>query len=103
MRTRSALGRLTGLAAAVVLVFAGGWVVGSSAGPPPRVDTVPSPRPAAAAGADPETATMGLVTTRAGYTLRPVKQVLPFEQQTEVAFTITGSDGAPVRAFDGGD
>ncbi len=96
-----ATGRAVGLLAAVALVFAGGWAVGSAAGPAPGVDLGAPPRPAAA-GVDPETATMGLVSTRAGYTLRPVRQVLPWNQPAEIAFTITGSDGAPVRAFDGG-
>lgn len=98
--TRAA-GRVTALLAAVALVFACGWALGSTRGPSTAVSTDPAPRPAAES-ADPETAPMGLVSTRAGYTLRPVGQVLPWNRPTEVAFTITGSDGLPVRAFDGG-
>lgn len=96
-----AVGRVTALVAAVALVFACGWALGSAQGAAPGVRTDPGPRPAADA-ADPETATMGLTSTRAGYTLRPVAPVLAWDQPTEVAFTITGSDGEPVRAFDGG-
>lgn len=98
--TRTA-GRLTALVAAVALVFAAGWALGSVGGAAPGVGTGPVARPAADS-ADPETAPMGLVSTRAGYTLRPVGTVLPWKRPTEVAFTVTGSDGEPVRAFDGG-
>ena len=92
---------MTALLAGVALLFAGGWALGGAGGAERGVISGPGPRPAAES-ADPETATMGLVSTRAGYTLHPVGQVLPWNEATEVAFTITGSDGVPVRAFDGG-
>ncbi|MDN5917516.1 MAG: hypothetical protein L0I76_20880 [Pseudonocardia sp.] len=65
-----------------------------------------SPGDASSAGgppdpADPESETTGLSSTRAGYTLVPTGTVLPWQEPTEVAFTITGSDGSPVRAFVG--
>lgn len=116
--------RVCGFAAAVVLAFAACWALGGTIGPgilpaaapetthaghgaPGRGATTPSAG-ASAAGAgrpardvDPEAATAGLSSTRAGYTLTPADTVLDWERPTEVAFTITGSDGTPVRAFDG--
>lgn len=109
--------RVGGFGAALALVLAGGWALGSTLGPtvgapgPAVVDTFPAggahatdaPADATHAGApgtDPEAATAGLSSTRAGYTLAPTATVLPWKQPTQVAFTITGSDGAPVRAFD---
>ncbi|TCK26464.1 hypothetical protein EV378_2301 [Pseudonocardia endophytica] len=96
---------MTALLAAVALVFAAGWALGSIGGAAPGSAGRLAPGPAlrnAVDTADPETAPMGLVSTRAGYTLHPVRTVLPWNQPTEVAFTLTGSDGVPVRAIDGG-
>ncbi|MET0188631.1 MAG: hypothetical protein ABW212_06505 [Pseudonocardia sediminis] len=71
----------------------------SSGGGPALDATAPGSAPAAPA--DPEAATMGLSSTRAGYSLVPTVTSLPWQEPTEVAFTITGSDGAPVQQFVG--
>ncbi len=49
-------------------------------------------------GADPAPA--GLAATEAGYSLVPQVTTLPLAETTEFAFTVTGSDGRPVTAFD---
>jgi hypothetical protein len=42
----------------------------------------------------------GLAATEAGYTLVPRVTTLPLAETTGFAFTVTGSDGRPVTAFD---
>ncbi|MBW0101731.1 hypothetical protein [Pseudonocardia sp. KRD291] len=114
--------RVGGFAAALALVFAGGWALGGTLGPvvggsgaatavvdasravgPGHGTGTPhaSPGGSPAAAPDPETEPAGLSSTRSGYTLVADGTVLDWKQPTEIAFTITGSDGAPVRAFDG--
>lgn len=98
--------RVVGFAVAVAVVFAGGSALGATAGPAPT-PALPAGDGAAAAGpgpgspAEPEAASAGLSSTRAGYSLVPARTTLPWKEPTEVAFAITGSDGAPVRAFAG--
>ncbi len=101
--------RLAGFGAALALVFAAAWATGSLVGPPPMTAAAPAPD-AHAAGSGHEAdghdhgaagvVSEGLVTTAAGYTLVP--QVTTFEagRPGEFAFTVTGSDGRPVTAFD---
>ena len=116
--------RVGGFALAVVLVFAGGSALGGAVGPARAPGPAAGPTghtagheapgagsrgPGAAAdsgagpadAAGPEAESRGLSSTRVGYSLVPTVRSLPWKQPTEVAFTITGSDGAPVRAFVG--
>jgi hypothetical protein len=102
--------RLAATAAALAMLVAGGWAVGGAVGPVRAVAAAPAGEAAEAMDGDgahagdgapdaaAETAALpGLATADRGYTLVPANTVHaggPF------AFTITGSDGTPVTAFD---
>lgn len=101
----SAGARLAGFGAASVLVFTAAWTAGGVSSAPvlPAVadgqdgqDAV-VPAGSTAPGPDPSG---GVLSTASGYTLVPQRTVMPYREPTEVAFTITGSDGAPVTRFD---
>lgn len=101
--------RLSGYAATLVLVFAAAWGVGVATGAPAaapaRADTADAPGATAGHGtgedhADSHAAGDGLVATAAGYTLVPRVSTLAPGRLGEFDFTITGSDGRPVTAFD---
>ncbi|OLM12442.1 hypothetical protein [Pseudonocardia sp. Ae505_Ps2] len=101
-----------------MLVFTAAWTAGgavsSTAGGVPETPTAGAPGDAdpgdvrgdggvLAAGlatGDATTGAGGVLTTAAGYTLTPVGIVYPWREPTEVAFTVTGSDDAPVTRFD---
>ncbi|WP_433558030.1 hypothetical protein ACQPWY_04875 [Pseudonocardia xinjiangensis] len=114
--------RLSAYAAALALAFGAAWSIGAAVGGP-----APAPAPAVAAplptgpdahGAGGHTAvgaptaadghshrageivSAGLVDTAAGYTLVPKTTTYRPRTAGELAFTITGSDGSPVTAFD---
>ena len=102
--------RLGGYVATLALVAAMAWGFGAMLGhdvpeSPSRVAHDPAAGGHAHGlhqhehgGADPAPA--GLAATEAGYSLVPQVTTLPLAQTTEFAFTITGSDGRPVTAFD---
>jgi hypothetical protein len=108
--------RLAGFAAGLALVFAAAWAAGAAVGPPPSTAAAGSemavhdtaaeadhghshePGPAQGAAEDPEAA--GLSATAAGYALVPQAGVFQPGVPAELAFTVTGSDGRPVTAFD---
>jgi hypothetical protein len=95
--------RISGFVAALALVFGVAWWVGAAAGGP----DAPVAAPAAPGGShahDHNTSAVesaGLVATAAGYTLVPqgTTTFVP-GSPAEFAFTVTGSDGRPVTAFD---
>jgi hypothetical protein len=100
--------RLAGFAAGLALVFAAAWAAGAAVGPRPApaasgVGTAVhddggehSHGGGAADGAE----SAGLAATAAGYTLVPQSGTFVAGVPGELAFTITGSDGRPVTAFD---
>jgi hypothetical protein len=113
--------RLSGYAAALGLVFGAAWGVGAATGAPavaPAATVVaggPHGGADAHGGTDAhgaagdghahshgsaEVASEGLVATAAGYTLVPQATTFVPGRPGELAFTINGSDGAPVTAFD---
>lgn len=112
----SAAARLAGFGAASVLVFTAAWTaggaVGSTVGSGVETPTAGAPADdgdvrgdggvlaAGLATGDATTGAGGVLTTAAGCTLTPVGIVYPWREPTEVAFTVTGSDGAPVTRFD---
>jgi hypothetical protein len=96
--------RLSGYVAVLALVFGAAWAIGAAAGGP----DAPVAAPASGHGASDEHHThgagvepAGVVATAAGYTLVPQGPTtfLP-GTPSELAFTITGSDGRPVAAYD---
>ncbi|GAA4697251.1 hypothetical protein GCM10023215_39290 [Pseudonocardia yuanmonensis] len=108
------LAKLSAYGAAVALLTVGAYATGSAVGP------LTSPAPAAQTaghagpsgggnaghgdthgGAVPETADQpaGLASSRGGYTLTPTASTLT-AGTTDLAFRVTGPDGAPVTAFD---
>ncbi len=110
----SAAARLAGFGAASVLVFTAAWTAGGAVG---TLSATPAADARAGGDAgdergddgvlaaglatgDATTGAGGVLTTAAGYTLTPVGTVHPWREPTEVAFTVTGSDGAPVTRFD---
>lgn len=108
----SAAARLAGFGAASVLVFTAAWTAGGAVGSGVETPTAGAPADAGdvrgdggvlAAGlatGDVTTGAGGVLSTAAGYTLTPVGIVYPWRDPTEVAFTVTGSDGASVTRFD---
>jgi hypothetical protein len=101
--------RLAGFAAALALVFALAWAAGTVTGPPPAAGSAPAPAMSSAMaghddggdahdGAGVESA--GLVATAAGYTLVPQATTFVPGTPAEFGFTLTGSDGRPVTAYD---
>jgi hypothetical protein len=113
------LAKLSAYGAALALLTLGAYATGSAVGP------LTSPAPAAPAaghtgmsggsaeardaghgdthsGAVPETADQpaGLASSRGGYTLTPTASTLTAGTTSDLAFHITGPDGAPVTAFD---
>ncbi|MHA6796513.1 hypothetical protein ACVGVM_23830 [Pseudonocardia bannensis] len=110
--------RLTGYAAALALVFGTAWGIGSAVGPAVAPTAAAGTGGAAAhghgtaspggtaadghahdhgAGSEPS---LGLASTQAGYTFVPENTSFEVGRTAEFAFRITGSDGAPVTAFD---
>ena len=119
--------RLAAAATALAVLVAGGWAVGAAVGPvraeaAPAAEAAHADEPAAAHAEEPvaadagepaedgaahaddgghsaeaAAAVPGLATTDRGYTLVPAD---PVHAGGTFAFTITGSDGAPVTAFD---
>ncbi|WP_232660411.1 hypothetical protein [Pseudonocardia sp. TRM90224] len=102
--------RLSAFAAALALVFGGAWGLGVIVGtppppPPPAVAThgghgEAAPQQAGHSHGSAEVPSEGLVATAAGYTLVAQTAALQAGTPGELAFTITGSDGRPVMAFD---
>lgn len=96
----SAAARFAGFGAASVLVFTGAWTAGGALDALPVRGPSDGPvLPASEATSSPA-APGGVLSTAAGYTLTPVRTVYPWREPTEIAFTVTGSDGAPVTRFD---
>lgn len=96
--------RIAGFGAASVLVFTVAWTAGGVTQAPLLTgladDPDPGPvLPAGSAQPGPDD-TGGVLSTAAGYSLVPQRVVQPYREPTEVAFTITGSDGVPVTRFD---
>jgi hypothetical protein len=98
--------RLAGFAAALALVFALAWAAGAVTGPPPQ-PAAAAPMSGAMAGHDDGDAhgeagldAAGLVATAAGYTLVPRFTTFVPGVPAEFGFTVTGSDGRPVTAYD---
>src|ERR687891_518590 len=100
--------KLSAYGAALVLLVAGAYVVGTAVGPFSTVaasDAAPSGVEAAGhgdahSGTVAEAATdqpAGLASSRGGYTLTPTD---PTPTAGTFSFTITGPDGSPVTAFD---
>ena len=93
MRTAA---RLSGYVAVLALLFGLAWWTGTASGP-----ATPA-TPAAAGTGHPHTAveSAGVTATTAGYTFVPAATTFPPGVPGDLAFTITGSDGRPVTAFD---
>lgn len=108
--------RLAAYAAALAIAFGAAWGVGTAVGAPvlragagtDSTDMHPTDQHGAgshAAGAEHQHAaggvvSDGLVATAAGYTLVPQRTTFDPRTPAEFAFTVTGSDGRPVSAFD---
>ncbi len=109
--------RLGAYAAVLAVIVTGAFAAGSAVGPPATAtDSATAPDSVTAAPAhgdthageahDTGTATDtadgpgGLATTERGYTLVPAAATLAVGTAGTFAFTVTGSDGAPVTAFD---
>jgi hypothetical protein len=114
--------RLSAYAAALALAFGAAWSIGAAVGvttpapAPPVAAPLPTSGDMHGAGGHPtagsptaagghshgssEIVSAGLVDTAAGYTLVPKTTTYRPGASGEFAFTITGSDGRPVRAFD---
>ena len=103
-------GRLAAYGLVLVLAFVGAWALGSAAGPAaaPGASVRQGDTHADGHGQDGHgehehggaPASDGLAATAAGYTFVPVTTELTPREPGEYAFTITGSDGAPVTAYD---
>jgi hypothetical protein len=95
--------RISGFVAALALVFGVAWWAGAAAGGPGTPLAAP-PVPGVSHAHDhdaPAVDSAGLVATAAGYTLVPQgTTVFVPGSPAEFAFSITGSDGRPVTAFD---
>ncbi|MFR9802733.1 hypothetical protein ACL02T_10570 [Pseudonocardia sp. RS010] len=110
------LAKLSAYGAALALLAVGAYATGSAVGP---LDGTATATAASAGppggevaghgdthgGAVPETANQpdqpaGLASSRGGYTLTPTAATLTAGTTGELAFRITGPDGAPVTAFD---
>lgn len=110
--------RLLGYAAVLALTFGAAWGVGAATGTP-VIASAPTPPATDAHGAAAEhvapgrvagghayshgaseVGSAGLVGTAAGYTLVPQATTFPAGVAREFAFTVSGSDGRPVTAFD---
>jgi hypothetical protein len=108
----NASAKLSAYGAALVLLVAGAYVVGTAVGPLRSVaasDAAPSGAEAAGhgdahSGTVAEAATdqpAGLASSRGGYTLTPTDPTPALGSTAgSFSFQITGSDGAPVTAFD---
>lgn len=103
--------RLAGFAAALAMVFALAWAAGSITGPPQATGSTPAgamaghggePAHDDGAAGHPEggAGSTGLVATAAGYTLVPRTTTFAPGVPAELGFTVTGSDGRPVTAYD---
>jgi hypothetical protein len=99
--------RLAGFAAALALVFALAWAAGTVTGPPQATGSTPAgamdghgAEPGHDDHADSGTDSTGLAATAAGYTLVPQITTFVPGVPAELGFTITGSDGRPVTAYD---
>jgi hypothetical protein len=112
--------RLTGFATVLAAVFGAAWGVGATVGPavpgPVAVTRDAAGHPVPGQGGSGQggsghgaghahdhlgaPVSTGLKAIEAGYSLVPLTASLPPGETGEYAFTITGSDGAPVTAFD---
>jgi hypothetical protein len=100
--------RLAGFGAGLALVFALAWAAGTVTGPPPATGSAPASAMSTAmaghAGDDPHDEagvdSAGLVANAAGYTLVPQATTFVPGAPAEFGFTVTGSDGRPVTAYD---
>ncbi|SFJ63253.1 hypothetical protein SAMN05421835_10726 [Amycolatopsis sacchari] len=96
-------GKLSAYGAALVLVAAGAWAIGTAVGPVAGETGVHGMEEAAHgddhSGTVAEIQPAGLASSRGGYTLTPTSTTLA-TGTTEFAFRITGPDGTPVTAFD---
>jgi hypothetical protein len=95
--------RLAAYGAALALVVAGAFAVGTAAGPVSTATAGPGDAPvethsspAVEAASEPD----GLASSRGGYTLSPADPTLTPGTAETFAFAITGPDGAPVTGFD---
>ncbi|UVS80371.1 hypothetical protein [Actinokineospora sp. UTMC 2448] len=99
-------GKLAAYGAAVVLVAAGAWAVGSAVGPFPGAAGVPEAEGPGHGGGHSDTVAAtphepaGLASSKGGYTLTPVSTTLTAGRQQPFSFRVTGPDGHPVTAFD---
>jgi hypothetical protein len=107
----STTAKLAAYGAALSLLVAGAFAVGSAVGPLSPASTVHGGLPGAAPGGetghgDAHGGTEatdepgGLASSRRGYTLTPTDPTIVPGTTETFAFRITGSDGAPVTAFD---
>ncbi|MEQ3551504.1 hypothetical protein WIS52_13605 [Pseudonocardia nematodicida] len=109
----AAAARLAGFGAASVLVFTGAWTAGGVAGTVTGDGTGPAAAgessaepdggpvlPAGSAFAPASAEGGGVTSTAAGYTLSPRRLMHPWREPTAIAFTVTGSDGAPVTRYE---
>ncbi|GAA1851111.1 hypothetical protein [Pseudonocardia alni] len=101
--------RLSAYGAAVVLFGAGAFATGATIDAPtahlrPTAQTADhGADPAAGHGAPTasrSTGPAGLASTEGGLTLTPASNTLPARQASELAFRITGPDGAAITGFD---
>ncbi|GAA5165884.1 hypothetical protein GCM10023214_37610 [Amycolatopsis dongchuanensis] len=97
-------GKLSAYGAALVLVAAGAWAIGTAVGPVAGEAGVHGMEEATHgddhSGTVAEIQPAGLASSRGGYTLTPTSTTLATGTTTEFAFRITGPDGTPVTAFD---
>jgi hypothetical protein len=101
--------KLSAYGAAFALLVTAGWATGTAVGPLTSATAQPAAHEAGAGSAghgDDHSGTVagttqdqpaGLASSRGGYTLTPTD---PTPTDGTFSFTITGSDGAPVTAFD---
>jgi hypothetical protein len=100
--------KLAAFGAILALVFAGAYAAGAAVGPPPRATGEPAAGhgalaaggrhgEAAASGADEPG---GLASSAGGYTLVPATTALTPGRPGQLAFRVTGPDGAATTAFE---
>lgn len=96
--------KLSAYGAALALVAAGAWAIGSTVGPVSSVGGEDAGHRDTHSGTMAEAATTeepgGLASSRGGYTLAPTSTTLTTGTQTPFTFRIIGPDGAALTAFD---
>ncbi len=99
--------KLVGYGAVLALLVGGAYAAGSAVGPLSAASrAAPAGHVEAAGhgddhgGASVQAGDEGLASSRSGYTLTPTDATLTAGTPTDFSFRITGSDGAPVTAFD---